>query len=118
MMTRTFDYFFTGTATIRRPAPIIAGGKRSTAPATEFTILCTPLSSVTDDEARREVHRPAVRSPLEIQQVFAGSTGLQTFRKGDELIIGSDIYPIRHAEFWNFPQGERLTRIIVEILDR
>ena len=116
MASSVFDFFFTGTGAIRRPAPIVAG-KRSTAPATLTVIKCSALVGVTDDEARRQLKRPELETPLEIAQVFTGSAVMAFSRKGDDLILGSRAYPIRHIEFWPVFNIETGCRIIVEKVD-
>lgn len=118
-MNSVFDFFFTGTATIRRPPAIIAGGKRSTGPYEYINILCTPIVGVTDDEARRQLKRPELETPLEIAQVFASSAPMPLHRKGDDLILGGRVFPIRHTERWPLPgSSEVAIRIIVEKTDK
>jgi len=118
-MTRTFNYFFTGTAAIRRPGPILSGGKRGTAPTSDVTILCTPMAVVTDDEVRRQIRSQGLDAPFEARQIFAGSTAPITVRKGDHFVLGGRIFPIRATEEWPmFPTGEHMIRLILEVVDK
>lgn len=118
-MTRTFDYFFTGTGIIQRDGRIIAGGKRGTQGASTTTILCSPMTSVTDDEVRRQVKTPVLDTPMEIKQVFAGSSGHVDVRKGDSFVLGGRIFPIRSVERWPLiDPNEELLRLIVEVMDK
>lgn len=117
-MTQTFKYFFTGTAAIRG-AGIISGGKRGTSGAYDATILCSPMTSVTDDEVRRQVKVPVLETPMEIKQVFAGSSGHVEVRKGDGFVLGGRIFPIRSVERWPlFDPEEELLRLIIEVVDK
>lgn len=115
-MTQRFSRFFTGTGAIRQDNPIV-NGKRTVGSSAYTTIEISQMVGVTDDEARRQVRRPELGTPLEIAQVFAGSSAMMVARKGDKLVIGSREYPIRHIEYWPLA-GEQLVRIIVEKQDK
>ncbi len=117
-MKSVFDYFFTGTAIIRRPPPIIAGGKRSTAAPVRITVKVTALVGVTDDEARRQVRSPVLETPMEMAQIFASSDAMPFSRKGDDLILGGRTFPIRHVESWPIFHNETGVRFIVEKVDK
>lgn len=118
-MTQTFKHFFTGTAAIRRSSTIVTGGKRGTSGASDVTILTTPLTTVTNDEVRRQVAVPILNTPMEIRQAFAGSSGHVDVRKGDIYVLGSRLFPIRSVERWPLQDpNEELLRLIIEVVDK
>lgn len=114
-MTSTFSRFFTQRGKIVRKAGVLPGGKRGTQP-TEFFIMCTPVTGATDDEARRQIRREKLRTPMEIGLIFAGSSTMEFVRKGDDFVLGGKTYSIRHAELWDFAR-EKCARIILEKVD-
>jgi hypothetical protein len=114
----TFKYFFTGTGAIKRQG-IISAGKRGTSTGTQVTVLCSPMTSVTDDEVRRQVRVPVLDTPTEIKQVFLGSSALVTVRKGDFFVLGTRVFPIRSVEHWPLQNpNEHLMRLVVEVVDK
>lgn len=118
-MSQLFKYFFTGTGAIRRQGLISSSGKRGTTGASDVTILCSPMTSVTDDEVRRQVRVPVLNTPTEIRQIFAGSSVAVTVRKGDLFVLGSRVFPIRSVENWPFQDpDEHLLRLVIEVVDK
>lgn len=117
-MEPTFKYFFTGTAAIKRQ-PTITAGKRGTSGGSTVTVVCSPMTSVTDDEVRRQVRVPVLDTPTEIKQVFMGSSARVTVRKGDLFVLGSRMFPIRSVEVWPLQNpNETLYRLVVEVVDK
>lgn len=82
-------------------------------------VICSPMTSVTDDEVRRQVRVPILDTPTEIKQVFMGSSGQVTVRKGDFFVLGGRTFPIRSVENWEqISPAEHLKRLVIEVVDK
>lgn len=106
MTSASFLKIATEQATTKRP-PDISSGKRG-APAANITapFYCTPLDPVTSDMVTTEV----IEAPEELLQTFCD--GSLDIVEGDVLVIGSDEYPIKFVDDWDW-MGEFMRRLFV-----
>lgn len=94
-MSRAFTLMATITASTKR-SPAVSSGKRG-APTTNIASLsCFPLDPITAEISERL----GIETPHEVLHTFV--EGGLDIREGDLLVVGSDEYPIKAVEDWDW----------------